>query len=113
MKRHTKAEQARADAAWLANQQTELPVEIPPAAPTVRHEPTVPFECPTCLKAMTVASGWTLVFGDLLQCGNCGVLIQVPRAEYEKHAKLIHDHFARLNAPIEKSKRGPRVRGAG
>ena len=78
------------------------------------HHAVVPAECPACKKRMTPKSGWTLMFGDILQCGGCGLSIEVPRAEYEKLAQAIHDAHPHGDGYVPPPKlKGPKVRGAG
>lgn len=109
-KKTSKREQA--DAAWHRTQQMELPPEAPQERRLERYE-EAPTVCPGCTKGMSPRSGWTPVFGDILQCGGCGNSIQVPRAEWERVGAAIHEYHARLAALPEKRDTGPRVRGAG
>jgi hypothetical protein len=106
-----KSKRQAADEAWLKNQQLAL-VEEPKQERRVPKWDLVPVTCPSCCKPMTFASGWAIVFGDLLQCGNCAHTIEVPRAEFERFGRELHTHFARMNH-VEKRDTGPRVRGAG
>lgn len=101
-----------ADAAWLKNQQIELPREAPQERMVPRFE-TVPESCPSCGRRQTYQSGWNAQFGDLLECGACGYRCEVPREEHERFLKGVHDHFAALNASRKENLKGPRVRGAG
>lgn len=112
-RRLTKAQQEAADAAYLRQLQEEMPLDVQPATPAYPFHERVPTECPGCHKAMTCASGWALVFGDVLQCGACGHAIEVPRAEYERFGKLLHEHFAKQSWDRPAPTRGPRTRGAG
>lgn len=104
------------DEAWLRNQQLQAPLDLPeqPQDRSLPYHATVPGNCPKCSKLMTVFSGWTLMFGDILQCGGCGASIEVPRSEYERLAKKIHDAHPHGDGykPPPKGK-GPKVRGAG
>lgn len=93
--------------------QVAMPLDEPQQVSTVQRHEAVPETCPGCAKRMTLASGWALVFGDLLQCGGCGLRIEVPRTAYERFAIALHEHFARLaarRAPLPK--REKRARGA-
>lgn len=106
MPRKSKAQQAREDEAYLRSMQTDLPLPPEPSERRGLYLATVPEKCPTCNKDMTFASGWALVFGDMLQCGGCSQLITVPRTAYEKYAKGLHDHFDRLKSrPVARPKR--------
>ncbi|HTJ62137.1 MAG TPA: hypothetical protein VL333_13180 [Candidatus Saccharimonadales bacterium] len=110
MKKLSKRELA--DAAWLKNQQLEMPREAPQER-TVLRCGTVPESCPSCGRRQTYQSGWNAQFGDLLECGNCAYVIEVPREEHERFLKGVHDHFAALSASKKENAKGPRVRGAG
>ena len=100
-----------ADAAWLKNQQMEMPREEAQVR-KVPWFPEVPETCPSCERRQTYQSGWNTQFGDLLVCGKCGHTIEVPREEHERFLKGLHDHFESLKKPIAKD-HGPKVRGAG
>lgn len=104
-----------ADEAYLRNQQLEIPNTEPvPQERFIPYFDAVPTNCPECTKMMTVRSGWTLMFGDILQCGGCGHSIQVPRAEYERLGKAIHDAHPHGDGYVPPPKlKGPRQRGAG
>lgn len=109
-----KSKRALADEAWRRAQQLEIPHTEPvPQERTVEQYDLVPTECPACHQRMSLAHGWALVFGDLLQCGFCSHVIGVPRVAYEEYGARLHAHFAGLSWQKPKSKRGPRARGAG
>ena len=110
-KKLTKREEA--DAAWHRVNQIEIPVGADVQQRLVDYHETAPDTCPKCSKAMTPRSGWTTQFGDFLQCGGCGHTISVPREEFERVGRAIHDYHAKLAALPEKRDTGPRVRGAG
>lgn len=113
MARKSKAQQEREDEAYRRTMQPELPMEEGQRRPaSVKTFDRVPDHCPKCDKRMSFASGWALVFGDLLQCGNCSYLIEVPRSEYEAYARGLHQYFERMKSP-PKPHRSPRSRGAG
>ena len=101
MKRMSKKDRERADAVYLAQLQEALPLDERPQTATLPHHDRAPLACPSCDKLMGGGSGWTLVFGDILQCGGCGYRCTVPRAEYEAIGAAIHRYFnsQTLNQP--------------
>lgn len=108
-----KTKRELADEAWLRNQQLEMSDVNTVQEPTVAHCDTVPTVCPACGKTMTIRSGWALIFGDFLQCGGCAHKISVPRAEFEKLARAIHEKHPYADGYKPPPARGPRTRGAG
>jgi hypothetical protein len=91
-------------------------MEQPPQVKLIQFYERVPDTCPSCGRAMTLRSGWALLFGDLLQCGGCGHLIGVSRQEYERFALRLAEHARLVRAavePLPKPKRHKRERGAG
>lgn len=80
---------------------------------------SAPANCPSCQKRMTVQHGWAVSsHGPYLQCGFCGHMLPVTPEAHEETRKQIAHHFeqfrlARIEADKAKTKRGPRVRGAG
>lgn len=110
-KKLTKREAA--DAAWHKSQQPELLAEAPQERVVAWFE-TVPEGCPKCQRRMTFAHGWTLQFGDLLQCGGCGFTCQVPREAHVTYATALHEHFQKVSFDKPKAATtGPKQRGAG
>lgn len=115
-KKSSKTRQQLADEAYLRNQELTLGLDNPEPRPArnVLACPVVPLDCPTCLKAMSLRSGWTMVFGDMLQCGGCGLTIEVPRPEWERFSESLHAYHVRmreLGQPLPK--KAHRERGAG
>lgn len=111
-----KSKQQLADDAWHRNQELTLGLDAPEPQPAknVLACDRVPETCPACAKTMTVRSGWALVFGDLLQCGGCGITIEVPRRDWERFSEALHAHLVKmreLGQPLPKHSR--RERGAG
>lgn len=100
-----------ADEAYLRNEQLVLDVAHEPQQHVVQHFDRLPAECPGCQRVQKHERGWVLVFGDLLQCGGCSTTISVPREEYERYGRALHEYYARKNAQ-KKADHGPRIRGA-
>lgn len=111
MKKQSK--RALADEAWLRNQQLEMSNMDAEQQRNVPHFAQVPETCTSCGRENRARMGWSLAFGDFLDCGNCGARISVEREAYTDYAQRLHQHHARLSWDRPKSSRGPRERGAG
>jgi hypothetical protein len=105
-----------ADAAYARNQQVfeqrVLPMDEPKRTEDLPRLSMIPRECPGCRQERKVrVGGWTLIVGDIVQCGNCGYRAEVPRASWERYGQELHEAY---KVPVEPKKRnGPRTRGAG
>jgi hypothetical protein len=112
--------QQLADEAYLRNQQafeqTTLPIDGPARTEDLPRLDKIPTTCPGCGQERKVrVGGWTLVVGDIVQCGACGYRAEVPRESWERYGKALHDAYAigAVTGPPRRGSTGPRTRGAG
>jgi predicted RNA-binding Zn-ribbon protein involved in translation (DUF1610 family) len=101
-----KSRKQLADEAYLRNaakiEQEELGLVELSQVNEIPKSPIVPKTCPGCGLAKGVrVAGWTLMHGDIVQCGNCGYRLEVPRDEFVKYGKALHEAYASPAAPVK------------
>lgn len=118
-----KTQRQLADEAYLRSQQLDIEGQLA-EAPGVVEPPQVaniPTTCPSCHRAMTLGSGWTILRSvpNALQCGGCAHTIRVLEPEFSRFDAQVREYGEQRAARLahlrglDKKKGQKRERGAG